>query len=109
MTTVTINDDLAARLRVLRDAGDDFNRVVETALDETVRRWEREAAARAEAQAILNGPRRPFAEAEADFRRRHHLPNPSGLTHEELIEQAEAALAALPPERIAEAERLGLI
>ena len=47
MTTVTIDDELATRLRALRDGGDDFNRVVAEALAETVRRWEWEAAGRA--------------------------------------------------------------
>ena len=38
MTTVTIDDELATRLRALRDGDDDFNRLVTEALAETVRR-----------------------------------------------------------------------
>ena len=38
MTTVTIDDELATRLRALRGGGDDFNRLVTEALAETVRR-----------------------------------------------------------------------
>ena len=40
MTTITIDDALATRLRDLRGGEDDFNRVVTEALAETVRRWE---------------------------------------------------------------------
>ncbi len=107
MTTVTINDELAARLRALRDKGEDFSQVIETALTETARRWEREAAARAEASAILNGPRHSWADAA--FRRKHSIPDGLHLSIEELEREGDAILASLPPEKIAEAERLGLL
>ena len=55
MTTVTIDDDLATRLRALRGGGEDINQVVARALAETVRRWEWKAAGRA----MLDGPRHP--------------------------------------------------
>ena len=47
---------------------DDFSEVVAEALDETARRWEREAAGRAEMQAMLDGPRRPF-DPEATYQK----------------------------------------
>lgn len=60
-------------------------------------------------QAMLDGPRHPHGASMAEMRRKYNLPDLSHLTHDELVEQAEAALAALPPEKITEAERLGLI
>lgn len=47
MTTVTIDDALAMRLRDLRGGENDFNRMVTEALAETAQRWEWEAAGRA--------------------------------------------------------------
>jgi predicted transcriptional regulator len=108
MTTVTIDDDLATRLRALRGGGDDFNRLVAEALAETVRRWEWEAAGRAEMRAMLDGPRHTPAEADERLRRKYGFPDLSHLTGDELADQAEATLAALPPEKVAEAQRLGL-
>ena len=109
MTTVTIDDELATRLRALRDGGDDFNLLVAEALAETVRRWEWEAAGRAEMRAMLDGPRHTLAEAEERTRLKYGFPDLSHLTDDELADQAEATLAALPPEKVAEARRLGLI
>ena len=108
MTTVTIDDELATRLRALRDGNDDFDRLVAEALAETVRRWEWEAAGRAEMRAMLDGPRHTPAEAEERTRRKYGYPDFSHLTDDELADQAEATLAALPPEKVAEARRLGL-
>ena len=109
MTTVTIDDELATRLRALRGGGEDINQVVARALAETVRRWEWEAAGRAEMQAMLDGPRHTPAEADERTRRKYGYPDFSNLTDDELADQAEATLAALPPEKVAEAQRLGLV
>ena len=110
MTTVTIDDSLAARLRALRDKGDDFSQVVAEALDETAQRWEREAAGRAEMQAMLDGPRRPFDPAATYQKYREKFgwtEDLSGLSDEELTANYEAGIAVLPPEKKAEADRLG--
>ncbi len=111
MTSVTIDDELATRLRALRDAGDDFNRVVAEALAETVRRWEWEAAGRAEMRAMLDGPRRP-SDPQAAYRRSRAqygwAEDLSPLTVDELADRAEITLVELPPEKITEARRLGL-
>ena len=69
------------------------------------------AAARAEAQAILNGPTRPF-DPEATYRRyqeKYGLPDLSHLAGEELIEDTEHLIAAMPPEKRAAMEREGLL
>lgn len=108
MTTVIIDDELATRLRALRDGADDFDRVVAEALSETVRRWEWEAAGRAEMRVLLDGPRHAPAEGEERLGRKHGLPDLSNLTADELANRAEATLAGLPPEKVAEARRLGL-
>ncbi len=109
MTVVAIDDELAARLHALRGGSESFSQVVARALAETVRRLEWEAAGRSEMRAMLNGPRHMPAEAEERTRRKYGYPNFSHLTDDELADQAEATLAALPPEKVAEARRLGLV
>ncbi len=109
MTTITIDDALATRLRDLRGGADDFDRVVTEALAEIVRRWEWEAAGRAELRAMLDGPRHTPAEAEERTRRKYGYPDFTLLTAEELADQAEATLNTLPADKVAEARRLGLV
>ncbi len=74
MTTVTIDDALATRLRALRDKDGDFNALVADALAETVRLCEREARGRAEIQAMLDGPRHTLAESDARMRLKYDIP-----------------------------------
>ncbi|MGI4788682.1 MAG: hypothetical protein ACRYFS_07505 [Janthinobacterium lividum] len=107
MTTVTIDDALATRLRALRGTDNDFNALVADALAETVRRWEREALGRAEMQAILDGPHHTLAESNARLRRKYGYPDLSHLTDDELADQAERTIAAMDPRVRAEAEREG--
>lgn len=108
--------DLEAKLRVVAEArGEDYNHFAVAVLADALAHdaaatqvWER-----AEAQAILNGPFHPFDPA-ADRRRIKEkygieIEDLSHLSDEELAERTEATLAALPPEKVAEAERLGLI
>lgn len=109
MTTVTIDDALATRLLTVRGTDGDLNTLAAEAIAKTVRDWEREAQGRAEMQAMLDGPRHTLAEVEARIRQKHGYPNLSHLTDDELADRAEATLAALPPENVAEARRLGLI
>lgn len=106
MTTITIDDTLATRLRTLRGE-DDLNAVAAEAIAKTVRDWEREAQGRAEIQAMLDGPRHTLAEVEARIRRKYGYPDLSHLTPDELAEQAEQALAAMNPHTRAELEREG--
>jgi len=98
-----------ARFQAVAAPDEDFNAFLDAAARDALARRERQAAGRAEMRAMLDGPRRLHADSMAEMRRKYDLPAPSHLTHDELVEQAEAALAALPPEKIAEAERLGLI
>jgi len=107
--TVTIDKALATRLRALRETHGDLDTLVSEALAEAVRRWEREAQGRAEMQAMLDGPRHSFEESHARMRQKFGFPDLSHLTADELADQAEATLAELPPEKIAEAQRLGRI
>ena len=109
MPTVLVDDALATRLRELQEADGDLETLVADALAEKVRRLEREAQGRAEMQAMLDGPRHPFEESHARMRQKFGFPDLSHLSNEELAEQAEATLAEMPAERIAEAQRLGLI
>jgi hypothetical protein len=50
-----------------------------------------------------------LAESFAALREMHGWPDLSHRTREQLAAEAEAILTALPPEKVAEAERLGLI
>ena len=109
MTTVTIDDALATRLRALRDPQGDFNALIADALDETARRWEREAAGRAEMQAMLDGPRHTLAEVHERMQRKYGFPDLSHLTREELAEEAERIVEAMDPQVRAEIEREGLL
>lgn len=121
---IDLEPETAAQLRVLAAArGEDPNHYAAVALTEAVNRdldraiAEVEARIRAlderdrenEGQALLTGPAKPIDESFAATRAKYGIPDLSHLSREELGEQAEAILAALPPEKIAEAERLGLI
>ena len=107
MTTVTIDDALATRLRALRDTHGDLDDLVAEALTKNVPLWEREAQGRADMQAMLDGSWHPFEEAHERMRQKFGFPDLSHLTHEELADQAEAAIAAMDPEVRAELEREG--
>lgn len=109
MTTVTIDDALAARLLTVRGTDSDLNTLAAEAIAKTVRDWEWEAQGRVEMQAMLDGPRHTLAEVDARLRQKYGYPDLSHLTDDELADQAEATLAALPPEKVAEARRLGLM
>jgi hypothetical protein len=112
MTTITIDDKLALRLRALREENDDFNQIVADALAETAHRWEWEAAGRAEMKKILEGPRLP-ADPEAAYqksREKHGWAEDlSALTDEELADRYDAGLASLSPDTATEAHRMGLL
>ena len=88
---------------------DDLNAVTAEAIARTVRDWEREVQGRAEMQAMLDGPRHALAESTARLQRKHDCPDPSHLTDDALADRTEATLATLPPEKVAEARRRGLI
>ncbi|MDQ2686673.1 MAG: hypothetical protein M3Y28_02275 [Armatimonadota bacterium] len=113
MTTVTLNEELQARFQAIATPDEDWNRFVADATQELIERREREAkrwaAARAEAQAILNGPRRPLAEANTEFKRRHNLRDLSHLSDEELAQTAERTVAEMDPHLRADLEREGLL
>ena len=88
---------------------DDLNAVTAEAIARTVRDWEREVQGRAEMQAMLDGPRHALAESTARLQQKHDWPDLSHLTDDALADRTEATLATLPPEKVAEARRRGLI
>ncbi len=115
MTTVTLDDALQARIQAVAAPEEDFQAFIAAAAQDLIARRERQAraqqAARTEAQAILNGPSRLF-DAEATYRRykeKYGLPDLSHLAGEELIEDTERLIAAMPPEKRAAMEREGLL
>lgn len=109
MPTITIDDALAAQLRELQESNADLETLVAGMLAEKVRRLRREAQGRAEMQAVLDGPWHPFAESHPRMCQKFGFPDLSHLTNEERAEQTEATLAEIPAEKIAKAQRLGLI
>ncbi len=109
MTTVMIDDALASRLRALREKNGDFNALVADALDQTARRWEREAAGRAEMQAMLDGPRHTLAESNERMRLKYGIPDLSHLTREQREAEAERIIAAIPPSVREKMEHEGLL
>ncbi len=114
MTTVTLDDALQARIRAVAAPEEDLQTFIAAAQDLIARRERRAAAwaaARTEAQAILNGPTRPH-DPEATYRKYQEKYGWADLPDgppEQLEAEAEAILAALPPEKIAAMERKGLL
>jgi hypothetical protein len=115
---LNLPSDLEARLRVAAEArGEEYNRYAVAVLADALARdaaateaWER---ARAEAQAILNGPFRPFDPA-ADRKRMKEkygieLEDLSHLSREELAAQADELVEHMKPAVRAEMEREGLL
>ena len=111
MTALMVNDEVVSRLVAVAAPEENITALVETAMLEFAAHRERLAASRAEMQAMLEGPRRPF-DSEAtyqQYREKYGWSDLSHLSGEELEEQGDSILTALPPEKVAEAKRLGLI
>ena len=68
--------------------------VEDLAADRLIARYER---ARAEAQAVLDGPFRPLDESFAALRQKQNLPDTSDCSPEELAARAEAVIAHMDP------------
>jgi len=109
MTTVTIDDALATRLRLLGDKNDDINALVADMLAESLRLREQRAAGRAEMQAMLDGPRHTLAESDARMRLKYDIPSLSHLTRDEREAETERIIAAMAPSVREKMEREGLL
>ena len=109
MAAIALDDALETEIRAVAAPDEDLNAFIAAAAKDAIARRKRQAAGRAEMQAMIDGPWHTLEESNERMRRKYNIPDPSHLTREELAEQAEAYLATLPPEKIAEAERLGLI
>lgn len=109
MTTVTIDDALATRLRALGDKNDDINALVADMLAESIRRREQRAAGRAEMQVMLDGPRHALADSDARMRLKYDIPSLAHLTREEREAEAERIIAAMAPSVREKMKREGLL
>lgn len=109
MTALMVDDEIVSRLEAVAAPDEDVTALAEAAVMQFIAHRERQAVGRAEMQAMLDGPKHTAAEVKERTRLKYGYADLSHLTHDEIVEQAEAALAALPPEKFAEAERLGLI
>lgn len=109
--TMTIDDRLAERLRTARGGEVDLDQLATIALAEAAERWEREAAARAEARASLNGPHHQ-ADPDATYQNYKAVfgwndDDFSHLSGDELIDSGDRLLDAMPPEKLALLKRGG--
>lgn len=107
--TVTIDEEVKTRFQAVAAPNEDFSAFLAAAVKDAIIRRERQAAARAEAQAILNGPRQP-SDSEATYRKyqeKHGLPDLAHLSGEPLLDDTERLIAAMPPEKRAALEREG--
>ena len=109
MLTITIDEKVQARFQAVAAPEEDFAAFLAAAAQDALARREWQAKGRAEMQAMLDGPHRSHAESMAAMRRKYNLPDFSPLSHEERQTKGDAILDALPLEKIAEAERQGLI
>lgn len=109
MLTITIDEEVQARFKALAAPEADFTAFLAAAAQDALDRMERQAKGRTEMQAMLDGPKYTQAESMARMRRKYNLPDFSPLSHEQREAEGDAILAALPQEKIAEAERQGLI
>jgi uncharacterized protein YciI len=107
---LSLSPDVEALL--LQDAetqGRDLSAVAADRIAERYAELARLAQGRAEGQVLLTGPAHSLDEADERLRAKYNLPDLSHMSRQELAEQADAILTTLPPEKVAEAERLGLI
>ena len=105
MLTITIDEKVQARFQAVAAPEEDFAAFVASATQEIITRREQQAKGRAEMQAMLDGPKRPF-DADATYQRYREMygwNDLSSLSRAELQEQGEALSAALPPEKTVEA------
>ena len=111
MTALMVNDEVVSRLEAVAAPDENVTALAEAAMMQFIAQRERQAAGRAEMQAMLDGPRYPFDRKASyqKYREKYGWADLSHLTREELEEQGDTILDALPPEKIAEAKRLGLI
>ena len=109
MLTITIDEEIETRFQAVAAPEEDFADFLAAAAQDALARREWQAKGRAEMQAMLDGPKYTQAESRERMRQKYGYSGLTHLTHEELEEQGDAILATLPPEKIAEAERLDLI
>lgn len=109
MTTITIDDELQSRFLAVAAPEEDIIALARAAMTEFIARRERQAAGRAEMQAMLDGPWHPAAEVNERIRSKYGYPDLSHMTTEELSEDAERALAAMNPAVREKMEREGLL
>lgn len=102
--TIELSAEVEALLRA--EAVQENRPVEDVAADQLAARYER---ARADALAVLKAPRQTVSESFAAMREKYAIPNLLHLSAKEIEEQAQAALANVSADRIAEAERQGLL
>ena len=100
---------MQARFQAIAAPDEDFTAFLDAAAKDAIARRERQAVGHAEMQAMLDGPRHTAAEVKERMRLKYGYSDFSHLSHEELEDMGDAILDALPPEKIAEAKRLGLM
>lgn len=105
MLSIVLDDALAdAVRRAAATTGQEVNNYAVSVL-----RNDAEQKRAQETHQSLFGPAQTLQDSDAAFRAAHKLPDLSSLSDAALDGLADAAIEALPPDKRAEAERLGLI
>lgn len=108
---LAIGEDMLARFQAVAAPDEDFSAFLANAAEDAIVRRERQAAGRAEMQAMLDGPCRPFKSGATyqKYREEYGWSDLSHLTREEIEERWDTLLDALPSEKVAEAEQLAAV
>jgi hypothetical protein len=109
MVTITIDDTLEAQFRAVAAPDEDFAAFLAAAAKDAIARRARQAAGRAEMEAMLNGPWHTMAESSERLRVKYGLADLSHMTQEELADDAERVITAMDPKVREELEREGLL
>lgn len=105
--TVTIDEEMQARFQAVAAPDEDFAAFLAAAAKDAIARRERQAAGRAEMQAMIDGPWHTMAEVQERARLKYGYSDLSHMTREELADDAERIIAAMDPKVREEMEREG--
>ncbi len=107
MATFTLDDALETEIRTVAAPDEDLSAFIAAAARDAVARRKRQAAGRAEMQAIIDGPWHTMTEVQERTRLKYGYADLSQMTREELADDADRIIAAMDPKVREEMEREG--
>lgn len=107
MATVTIDDQLQTEFQEISAPDEDFSAFLAASAKDAIARRKRQAAGRAEMQAMIDGPWHTLEESNERMRRKYNLPDLPRLNRDERADEAEHIIAAMDPKVREELEREG--